>query len=262
MDASVSSATTMNALFVRADALLAEQIVDSVYDAETAKDATSSMDKLKKMLDLAEQYGRYAREFCTSEARLYVRIASISDCESSLSSSKRELVNWIRSKGDEIDAILEEVATGVRINTIRNRELRELRKEISKRTPLVEFSRISSEILTEYRETGKATVSQNEFATRWQLPEAIDTNAAKAYTEKTRDSILNSGGVGIADGIGTYVNPKSANRNVISRAVEARLNSIYADLCSLASLCKQAKFSIQHEGVRLLREKLDEIEVG
>lgn len=238
-----------------------DQIIGSVFDAKSAHSAVGNMAKIKKILEVAEQYGQYANRFCGKEAELYITIAGIDGAESELTKAQRELVAWIRSKSkDEITAILEECASGRRINNIRNSELRANSEILKSKNVESEYNRISSIILHEYSSMGRTTVSPQRFFEEWLLPTAPDKAAAKAYTEKTRDELIHRGGVGIADGVGTYVDPSTGNRKELAQAVSARLRSIYADMESLTSLCKHARFSIPSEGVYELKRLLDEME--
>jgi hypothetical protein len=238
-----------------------DQLIDSVFDAQTAKDAVTEMDKLKKLLDLAEQYGNYASEFCRKEAEMYVRIAEIEGADASLTSAKRGLVNWIRSKKpDEISEILARCAEGCRISRIQSGEIRELGKKLQGKAVENEYNRIRSIILYEFTSEGRATVNPQRFYDEWSLPSTPDRTAAKAYTEKIRDDLIKRGGVGIADGIGTYVDPESKSRDELASAISARLRSIYADIKALAKLCKQSRFSIPHDGIHELQKLLKEME--
>lgn len=239
-----------------------ERIIDEICDASTSKEATDNMDRLKKLLDLAEQYGDYAIQFCIAEARVYIRISEISDGEAELTKSKKSLIDWIRNKtADEMDEILAEVASGVRIVTIKNRETRAADEEEQRSSVVNEYHRIAASIVDSYETSGRTNITPSEFYDRWTLAAVpVDRATAKAYTEKTRDVILRRGGVGIADGMGTYVNPESSDRDEIASAVAERLTSIYRDMRALVEVCERANFSIPQKGLLMLREQMERLE--
>lgn len=238
-----------------------DTIIEEVCDAESAKDAVSWMDKLKKLLEIADEYKRYACEYCTKEACLYVRIAKMDDADSLLTKGKKALVTWIRSKSeDELAAILNECASGCRITSVYRREQQTKVSAAKSRSAISEFKRISGEIVERYKQTGKTVCSPSVFFNEWQAYETPDKETSKAYTEKTRDRLLRMGGVGIADGIGTYIDPTTENRSGISAAITVRLESIYADMCAITQICETSHFRVPRNGIDLLREKLDEME--
>lgn len=240
-----------------------DSIIEDVYNAESAKDAAAWMDNLKKLLEVAEEYNRYACEYCAKEACLYVRIAQIDGADVLLPQKRKNLVAWIRSKNDEeVREILEECATGILIDKIRRRENAKMADIKKKENVINEFKRISGAIIDEYRKTGRTSCSPSVFLNKWQINGKPDRETSKAYTEMTRDRILRMGGVGIADGIGTYVDPSSKNRLEVSAAITARLESIYADMCAITQICEIAHFRVPKEGLRLLREKMAEMEAS
>lgn len=238
-----------------------DAIINEVCDAESARDATTWMDKLKKLLEIADEYKRYACEYCFKEACLYVRIAKMEGADALLTGSKKALIAWINGKSDEeLTAILDECSKGCRISTIRVREQRERVNAAKKKSAVSEFKRISGEIVERYRQTGRTTCAPSVFFNEWQAYEAPDKETSKAYTEMTRDRILKLGGVGIADGLGTYIDPATDNRTEISAAITARLESIYADMCAITQICETSHFKVPERGLKLLRDKLAEME--
>lgn len=235
-----------------------DAIIESVSDSESAAKAARGMDSLKKLLEAAEKYGEYAVQFCIKEAELYVRIAHEKGWEAELPQGKRSLVSWIRSKSEsELVEILKECSDGVRIVTIRGRELKkpkDPRKEVS---PVEEFKRISDELQQEFSQVGIITISPKVYMDRWKAFEAPDPSTAKAYTERTRDQILHMGGVGIADGIGTYALPERCDRRMLKDAISARLRSIYADVKALSKLCSEGNMSPSAEGIEMICTELN-----
>lgn len=254
---------TVDAAIIAAKhALSADALIGSVVDASTARTAEVNMDKLKKMLDLADEYGNYASEYCTKEAELYIHIAGIIGAERELSSTRKRLVEWIRSKSnEELQSIIEECKSGCRIATVMNREIREDKKIAAGRAEIEEYKRISSQIIREYNDNGRTELTTMRFFDGWSLKSNPDVSAAKAFTEKTRDALLHRGGVGVADGNGTYINPDCCNRHEVAAAVETRLRSIHADLIALAEICERTRFSIPPSGVKLLEEQLERLRV-
>lgn len=248
-------------VLVRPEIADIESIIDGVIDADSAKTASGNMDKLKKLLEVADQYGEFASQYCLAEARLYIKIASIEGADEQLPRSKQDIIGWIRTKTqDELDEIMETVREGTRIGTIKNREIRTKIDAMRAKGIISEYKRISNEIIEEYKGVGSVNVSVARFYDKWTFPDAPDRETAKAYADKTRNDVLSAGGVGIADGVGTYIDPSSANRQTISAAVGNRLESIYRDLCALASICEKANFSIPENGVALLKEAFARIE--
>lgn len=238
-----------------------DSIIEDVHNAESAKDAAAWMDNLKKLLEVAEEYNRYACEYCTKEAYLYVRIAQIDGADVLLPRKRKNLVAWIRSKSDEeVHEILEECATGILIDKIRRRENTEMADIKRKERAINEFKRISGAIIEEYRKTGRTSCSPSVFLNKWLVKGKPDRETSKAYTEMTRDRILKMGGVGIADDMGTYVDPTTNNRDEIRAAISARLKSIYTDMRAIIRICKMSGYGIPERGLRLLRDTLDEME--
>ena len=238
-----------------------DELINGVFDADSAKTASCNMDKLKKLLEVADQFGEFASQYCLAEARLYIKIASIEGADEQLPKGKQDIIGWIRTKTqDELDEIMEIVREGTRIGTVKNREMRSKIDAVRSKGIISEYKRISNEIIEEYKVAGSANVSVARFYDMWTFPDAPDHETAKAYADKTRNDVLSAGGVGIADGVGTYIDPSSANRQSISAAVGNRLESIYKDLCALASICENANFSIPKDGIALLKEAFARIE--
>lgn len=248
------------ALAIIENTLSADRIIEGIVDAKTARTAAISMDKLKKMLDLADEYGNYASEYCTKEAELYIRIASVDGADSMLPDAKRKLVNWIRSKTkSQISDVLAECKRGTRISTIMNREYRDEKKIEAELAEVAEYKRISKAVITEFDSTGRTSITPMRYFDSWKLKSEPDSAAAKAFTEKTRDELLRRGGIGLADGDGTYINPLSSNRYEVAEAVEARLRSIHCDILSLISICEKTRFAIPDTGIDMLIDLLDKL---
>ena len=238
-----------------------DEIVQSINDADTAKEAVDSTEKLKKLLEVAEQYGQYASQFCLMEAETFIRIAKIPNAEKKLKSSKKRIVEWLRQKTPHgLDRIRQACADGRRIHLVMKDELRKERDDIYEMGADKEYARIQGIIVTELEQTGKTRLSPQRFIEKWRLLRAPSAATVKAYVESTRDKLLHMDGRGIGDGDGTYVLPSKCDRQQIAAVVSIRLRSIAADLNSLCRLCSENSFKVPPEGIEILEKAVKGLE--
>ena len=236
-----------------------EQLIESITDPLSAKEAVSNVEKLKKALDLADRYAEYACRFCKLEAEMLVRIAGIKDADELLSKSTRELVAWIRSKTQsELCAIMEKVETGVRIGYIKRAETR---KETA-RSVTDEYKRISEHILSELDTDGRTTLTPARFYEEWALPVNPDKLAVRSYVESTRDRAIRKKAVGLGDTMGTYILAEKCERTDVADAVSNRLRRINADLRKLHDLCIATGYAVPRSATEILHESVRALEEG
>lgn len=223
---------------------------EGVKDAETARQQVDNMERLKKLMEAAEQYGQYASQYCESEFRLFLKISEIECAEDKLRKPKREMVAWLRGKSEsEIEELLEQCRDGVRIHVIYNRETRGERErfDITK-----DCDRIAREIVAEAKRSGRTTLTKATFYERSAHPERLTNELVRAYTESTRDALLNRKILGLGDGNGTYVSPEKCDRQEVAKMVKTRLESIVADLKTIKQICKDTGFIVPRQGTELI----------
>jgi len=229
---------------------------DEVTDAESAKQQVNNMERLKKLMEAAEQYGQYASQFCEQEFRLFLKIAEIEGAENKLPAAKRRMVEWLRAKSDgEKSEILEQCKDGQRLHVIFNRETRQ---KVSY-DPLKDCERISRDIVKEAMSTGRTTLTKATFYQRAAHPEKLDDSAIRAYMESTRDQLLKKKVLGLGDGNGTYVSPEKCDRQEVAAIVKTRLESIVADLKTIKQICGQTGFIVPKSGVKIICELIESL---
>ena len=236
-----------------------DQFIDSIKDAESADDALWQSRMMDDFLAKADACGEYASAFCLREAQILVKAASLPD---HLEVKRRQkTIAWIRTKSlDEVQAILDECATGVRIGVIKARETRAANEKAGADRQLVELKRISDKVVTELLETGHTTNSAERFYSEWRLKDAPDKQAVTAFREKTKCDLIARGAVGLGDGSGSYANPVQCDRNETMLYVENRLRSMHNDMVSLIKHCRAAKFAVAASATDVLRKDLDDLE--
>lgn len=229
---------------------------DEVTDADSAKQQVNNMERLKKFMEAAEQYGQYASQFCEQEFRLFLKIAEIDGAEEKLPAAKRRMVEWLRAKSDdEKSEILEQCKDGQRLHVVFNRETRQK----SFYDPLKDCERISCDIVKEAMSTGRTTLTKATFYQRAVHPEKLDDSAIKAYVESTRDKLLKKKVLGLGDGNGTYVSPEKCDRTEVAAMVKTRLESIVADLKTIKQICVQTGFIVPSSGVRIICQLIESL---
>lgn len=225
---------------------------EEVVDADSAKKQVNNMERLKKLMEAAEQYGQYASEYCEAECKLFFKISEIDGAEDKLSAAKRRLVSWLRGKTiSERKAILEQCKDGTRVHIVFKRETRIARAtyDITK-----DCDRISLEIESEAERYGRVTLTRSTFYERAKQPDKLTPDVVSAYVEHTRDKLLRKRVLGLGDGSGTYVSPEKCDRNEVAKMVEARLKSIVSDLKAIKDICLETGFVIPRDGVEIIRD--------
>lgn len=231
---------------------------DGPVTPENAKSAVSKIRALEEMLKAADKFAENAMRFCLAEAQVYVEIAAHEGAEEQLTEAKQRLVRWIRAKSSEqMAAILEEVATGVRITVI---ERRESKTEGHRYDPIEDLESMQKRFIAEGVRTGKSCVTRARFYEESENPARLPRSAVDAFTERTRDGLIKKGLRGIGDGKGTYILPSKCERSKVADMVKTKLQSIETDLKSLKDICNETKFVVPHVGVLRLHKLIDSLE--
>ena len=226
---------------------------DGDVDAQAARMAVAELKGLEEKLKAAEKFGEYACQFAVLEAEMYIKISEYEGAEAKLTESKRNLINWIRSKTpEEMDEIMSEVSTGMRIGLIRRREQREQHNDLVNHAAEREYQRISSEIVKQLDTSGHTHLTTSTFYDQWHSIGKPDPHTVKAYTEKTRDQLIKKGGRGLGDGAGTYMKVEACKRTEVAQIVETRLESIVGDLKTIKQICDETHFVVPEEGVKII----------
>lgn len=224
---------------------------DEVTDADSAKQQVNNMERLKKLMEAAEQYGQYASQYCEQEFRLFLKIAEIDGAEDKLPAAKRRMVAWLRTKSkSETSELLDQCKDGRRIHVIFNQETR---RAVAAYDPADDCERISSDIEKEALARGRTELNIATFYERSKHPDRITPELASAYVEHTRGKLLKKNVLGLGDGNGTYVLPERCDSEDVSKIVETRLRSIVADLRAIRRICDETGFVIPSEGVEIIR---------
>lgn len=246
--------STVNGALANLDGFLA-----SIDDAKSADDALWQAKLMDEFLRKADECGEYAAAFCFREAQILVRAASLPD---HLEVRRRKgMIAWLRSKTiEQVQEILDECATGVRIGVIKARETRAANAQDCRDRQIDEFKRISSKLIDEVGTTGRTTISVERFYAEWRLAETPDRQTMAAFREKTKNDALGLGAVGLGDGSGTYAIPVKCDREDTRLYVENRLRSMHHDIVSLTKHCRASNFAVAHGATDALRADLDELE--
>ena len=224
---------------------------EEVVDADSAKKQVNNMERLRKLIEAAEQYGQYASQFCEQEFRLFLKIAEIDGAEDKLPAAKRRMVAWLRKKSRaQIRELLGQCSEGTRLHVIFNRETRSVAEAYD---PAKDCERISLQILQEAESYGRATLTRATFYERAKHPDRITTDMAQAYAEYTKVKLRKRNALGLGDGNGTYVMPERCEKRDVAKIVETRLKSIVADLKAIREICEKTGFVIPAEGVEIIR---------
>jgi hypothetical protein len=233
------------------DNFTANGFFDQVTDADSAKKQVNNMERLKKLMEAAEQYGQYASQYCEQEFRLFLKIAEINGAEDKLPAAKRRMVAWLRKKRQaQIDAILDQCKDGTRLHVIFNRETRGVAEAYD---PAKDCERISLQILQDAESCGRTTLTRATFYEHAKHPNRITTDMAQAYAEYTKVKLRKMNALGLGDGNGTYVMPERCEKRDVAKIVETRLKSIVADLKAIREICEKTGFVIPSEGVEIIR---------
>lgn len=233
------------------------QRVEGMRDSEDAKRCLDDMKLLEAMLGQADRLGTLACQFAYLEARALATIARL-EIEPP---SRREMIAWLRTKtDDELNALLAECATGIRIGKLKARETRAENKARKEDAQIVELNRIDRELIEELEETGRTRIGVGEYLERWSLPEAPDNNALRGYVERTRDKALHRDAASTGDGNNDYLFPGVATRDELASIIENKLQSMHNDAMSLKSLLRGAGLALVPSQTAQLREDLDALE--
>lgn len=247
----------------------ARQMLEKIVDAESARETVDSVDKLKRMLDIAEQYGEYATRFCILEAEMYLKIKDIRGADSRLTPSKRRMVDWLRRMDDaELEKIMRnEVMWGTRLQAVFRRN--EGAAGVDHKRAMDKLHRKSEEIIEDCRIYGIARLNADEFMKEFSNRTRPSPDYVRPFVEHTRDKLLKAGAVGLGDGDGTYILAGKCDKEQAIKAITCRLQCIMRDLESLVSLCKRLSSGIGEETAskladtveKLTHEFLEELEV-
>lgn len=235
----------------------AENIVSGIHDSRSAKQAVKDMDAIKSMLEAAEEYGRYASQYCMMEAQMWVKISKIDNGGELLTKSQKDLVSWLQTKTQaELVEIVKECSRGIRIREVKRRDTFVPRYE----KELAEYNRISAKIENEISEYGRTTLSSGRFYEEWSITGRPKPHDIAAFKSRTKDMLITKyGGVGLGDGSGTYIVPSVCNRQETAKAIESRLNSVVRDLKSILAICKETRFAVPRSGIVVITNLLSEL---
>lgn len=230
---------------------------EEVVDADSAKKQVNNMERLRKLIEAAEQYGQYASQYCEQEFRLFLKIAEIEGAEEKLTKAKRDMVAWLREKSQpEIDELMMACKDGTRIHVLYNREMR---GKIERYDVTRDCDRIAQEIEDEAVKTGRTTLTRATFYERSKHPEKLSGNVVSAYVEHTRDRLLKRKVLGLGDGNGTYVSPQKCERQEVAKMVKIRLESIVSDLKTIKQICSETGFIVPRSGVEVICELINSL---
>jgi len=239
---------------------LVDKVISSVDDANSAKNASTFFSDLEDALKKRRQYATYAKEFCKYEAQMYVKIAQIPNAESRLKPTEKKIVAWLRTKsGDEIDALIDECATGIRLNKLWDKECRE---QIRQERVNSECKRISRLIIDEAKMTGRTQLNRGRFYEEARGVK-LDKETVSAYTEKTKNRLLEMNVRGLNDGEGTYIAPPFCERDELAEIIQCRIKGIESDLRFIRTTCEKQNYHLSsgafHNIVALI-DALKEVE--
>lgn len=226
--------------------LSADRIIEGIVDAETAHDAIDTMDKLKNMLNLADQYEKYAIQYLVAECKMWFAIVDAWEAAPKGDSSaaffdglkqrQQKLIFWIQTFDEaQREFVLNECMRGKSIESQRQQKVACDNLERAAQ----DYEDASSEIVRRCLQTGRTTCSIEGFLEDWRgrVSKTFNGKVAKACVEKARDELLRAGAVGLGDGKGTYVMASSMTMGEAQSAILTRVKAIKADLGALRKLC-------------------------
>ena len=198
-------------------------------EMKTKTDAMQSLaglSKLKKMLEAAEMYQKYAKKYIELEARTYVDFIRLDGSLSGvkMSSEKKRLLAALESMNhDEQEELIAECSDRcISILTILKNGLAKLDCDRADRTSI----EMSKRIIREFDRTGRVRLDMKAPRGLTKYEAVFD-----AVENRTKDALLRRGAVGIGGKM--YVNPDSATNWIeLVSAFKLRANSIQADIIS------------------------------
>lgn len=232
------------ALTIIENTLSADRIIEGIVDAETAHDAIDTMDKLKKMLDLADQYEKYATQYLVAECKMWFAIVDAWKADpkgdpmaffDGLKQRQQKLIHWINTFDEaQREFVLNECMHGKSIESQRQQKV--ACDNLVRSAQDYEYA--SSEIVRRCLQTGRTTCSIEGFLEDWhgRIPKTFNGKVAKACVEKARDELLRAGAVGLGDGKGTYVMVSNMTMGEAMSAILTRVKAIKADIGALRKL--------------------------
>lgn len=237
----------------RFDDFIPNGFFDDVHDAESARVAVGKIRTLEEMLRAVDRFGECAVQFCVLEAQMYINISEIDGAEDKLTSAKKRLVRWIRSKSDtELDEVMSEVSQGVRIASIERRDNSAERHAQSQQSAEREYHRIQDKVVGQLLADGHTQLTPSVFVENWQADAKPDIRTVRAYVESTRDKIIRKNGRGLGDGDGTYMLVDKCDRTQVAEIVKTRLESIVNDLKTIRSICTETGFVVPNRGIEII----------
>lgn len=231
--------------------------VEGIRDGQTARECNQELHVLEAMLGDVTKLGVLACQFCYLEARMLVNIAALGEDVG----VRDEMVAWLRGKGeDEVNEILAECATGIRVSNIKRRETRARNSAARSDEQVAEFNRVSDEIIAELEETGRTRISPMAFNERWGIERRPDPKVMRGCVERTRDRALNRGAASTGTGDGDYMMLSVASQDEVELIVRTRLQSMHDDMLGLAEILRDARLALTPRDTARLRADLDMLE--
>lgn len=240
--------------------------ISDIDNGEKARKCVDDMGVLEAMLKRAGEYKQYSLQYLALECQMWIRISDAAkdapneevreSFYTHLTRKEQNMLKWMGGKTiDEQMVILGECTRGRSVWAQRTDEVA-VKNALSVEAG---YENTSSKIMTKLSESGRTNCSVDSFFDNWQGTRKPNYRTVKAYVEKTRDSILRRGGVGLGDGSGTYVLPDHLSADEAGDAINARVSSIIADITSLLDLCSSCGLHLPSSTARLIRTRLAEV---
>lgn len=232
-----------------ADIVKSESAFPDFGNIETEQDikiALAQLHSIKEMLEAADRFREESIKFARYEAYVLVRAVEVSG-DSHLIKGKwrRQAAEWLVGLTEsERKSYISMCSEGKTIDHVYRKMVVEprLKNELGK---AVEECKAKAKL--ELKETGVVSVQQIVRKRSSEFPRSMLSD----ITYGVRKAVLKSGGVGIGDESGTYINP-DVHSNYISNAIAMRISAISRDIESVADLAGRStskpSFNIKGDG--------------
>lgn len=237
---------------VMADIIKPDSAFPDFGNIETEQEirvALAQLSSVKEMLEAADRFREESIKFARYEAYALVRAVEISG-DSHLIKGKwrRQAAEWLAGLTEsERESYIAMCSEGKTIDHVYRKMVVEphLKNELGK---AVEECKAKAK--QELKDTGVVSVQQIVRNRSMEFPRSMLSD----ITDGVRKAVLKSGGVGIGDESGTYINP-DVNSAYISDAIATRISAISRDIESVADLASRSTskpaFNIKGDGSNL-----------
>lgn len=253
----------------KTDAIVAQGDIDwtpvltTIQKIETETDARKCIDdmtRLEHALADSRMMKRCICDFCKYEALMWVNITAYVGTHGGdldmFTKSELALIDWLKQKNNsQVAKVLAQCARGRRIANVRSDEVGKANEERRES----EYRRISDLIISEAAGKGVTNLTTERFYKEWSEDTKPNVVSVRAYTERTRDALLNMGCLGFGDGDGTYAMPESCDSNGIACIIDNRVSTVLNAIESLKRISQESNVPVPTTAMMQIERALDEL---